>query len=96
MFKKRVQTIDEILQRFLRDEGLETPLLQKRLIDSWETVVGDTVAQYTTEKFIKNQTLFVKIQNPALRSDLSMMRSELVRKLNAEVGSMLITDVKIY
>ena len=57
MFKKRVQTIDEILQRFLREEGLETPLLQKRLIDSWETVVGDTVAQYTTEKFIKNQTL---------------------------------------
>ena len=96
MFKKRVQTIDEILQRFLRDEGLETPLLQKRLIDSWETVVGDTVAQYTTEKFIKNQTLHVKITSPALRHDLSMMRSQLVKRLNAEVGAMVIADVRIY
>jgi predicted nucleic acid-binding Zn ribbon protein len=96
MFKKRVQTIDEILQRFLRDEGLETPLLQKRLIDSWETVVGDTVAQYTTEKFIKNQTLFVKITNPALRQDLGMMRSQLVKRLNETVSSLIITDIRLY
>ena len=96
MFKKRVQTIDEILQRFLRDEGLETPLLQKRLIDSWETVVGDTVAQYTTEKFIKNRTLFVKITNPALRQDLGMMRSQLVKRLNETVSSLIITDIRLY
>ena len=96
MFKKRVKTIDEILQRFLRDEGLETPLLQKRLIDSWETVVGDTVAQYTTEKFIKNQTLFVKITNPALRQDLGMMRSQLVKRLNETVSSLIITDIRLY
>ena len=96
MFKKRVQTIDEILQRFLRDEGLETPLLQKRLIDSWETVIGDTVAQYTTEKFIKNQTLFVKITNPALRQDLGMMRSQLVKRLNETVSSLIITDIRLY
>ena len=75
---------------------METPLQQKRLIDAWGKVAGNVVEKYTAEKFIRNQTLFVKIQNPALRSDLSMMRSELVRKLNAEVGSMLITDVKIY
>lgn len=96
MFKKRVQTIDEILQRFLREEGLETPLLQKRLIDSWETVVGETVAQYTTEKFVKNQTLFVKITNPALRQDLGMMRSQLVKRLNETVSSLIITDIRLY
>jgi predicted nucleic acid-binding Zn ribbon protein len=96
MFKRNVQTLDNVINQFLRKEGLETPLLQKRLIDAWETVTGAVVERYTGEKFIKNQTLFVKINNPALRSDLSMMRSELVRKLNAEVGSMLITDVRIF
>lgn len=96
MFKRNVQTLDNVINQFLRKEGLETPLLQKRLIDAWEKVVGTVVERYTGEKFIKNQTLFVKINSPALRSDLSMMRSELVRKLNAEVGSMLITDVRIF
>ena len=89
-------SLDDVVGQFLRHEGLETPLQQKRLIDAWGKVAGNVVEKYTAEKFIRNQTLFVKIQNPALRSDLSMMRSELVRKLNAEVGSMLITDVKIY
>lgn len=96
MFKRRVLSLDDVVGQFLRHEGLETPLQQKRMIDAWGKVAGNVVEKYTAEKFIRNQTLFVKIQNPALRSDLSMMRSELVRKLNAEVGSMLITDVKIY
>lgn len=96
MFKRRVLSLDDVVGQFLRHEGLETPLQQKRLIDAWGKVAGNVVEKYTAEKFIRNQTLFVKIQNPALRSDLLMMRSELVRKLNAEVGSMLITDVKIY
>ena len=69
MFRRDVKSLDDILQKFLRDEGLETPLLQKRLMDAWDGVVGETVSRYTTEKFIKNQVLYVKIINPALRQD---------------------------
>ena len=96
MFKRQVKPIDEILQQFMRQEGLETPLQQKRLLDSWETVTGTTVARYTGEKYIKNQTLHVKITNPALRQDLSMMRSQLIKRLNGEVGAMVIADIRIY
>ena len=96
MFKRQVQTIGEVLNRLLRQEGLETPLLQRRLIDNWDEVAGSLAARYTTDKFIKNQTLFVKISNAALRQDLSMMRSELVVKLNQSVGAQIITDIRIY
>ena len=96
MFKQQPQALSEILQQFLREQGLEIPLRQKRLIDAWEKVTGATVARYTGEKFIKNQTLHVKITSPALRHDLSMMRSQLVKRLNAEVGAMIIADVRIY
>jgi predicted nucleic acid-binding Zn ribbon protein len=96
MFRREVKSIRELIAKTLRDEGLETPLLQKRLIDNWETVVGKTVAQYTGEKFIRNQTLVVKINNPALRADLSMMRTKLVQRLNDSVGAMIIADVKLF
>ena len=85
MFRRKVQPLDDLLNQFLRQEGLESPLLQKRLIAAWDTVAGPTVARYTQEKFIKNQTLFVKIINPALRANLSMMQSDLTKKLNATV-----------
>ena len=96
MFKRDVKTLDEILKRLLRSEGFETPLLQKRLMDSWDSVVGSSIAKYTGEKFIKNQTLFVKILNPALRQDLSMMRSKIVKHLNDNVGAMIISDIKFF
>ena len=95
MFRRNVQRIQDLLQKYLRDEGLETPLLQKRIIAAWEAVAGPTVTAYTGDKFIKNQTLLVKITNPALRQDLSM-RSQLVKRLNAQVGSVVIMDVRIY
>ena len=96
MFNREVQTLDDVIKRLLRQEGLETPLLQKRIVDAWERVAGDIVARYTVEKFIKNQTLFVKITNPALRQNLSMMRTQLVKRLNEAVGCLVITDVRIY
>lgn len=96
MFKRDVKPLSDLLRQFIRNEGLETPLLQKRVVDAWDDVTGKTVAQYTTDKFIKNQVLFVKITNPALRQDLSMMRSQLVRRLNESAGGAIISDVRIY
>ena len=96
MFKRDVKPLADILRQFIRNEGLETPLLQKRVVDAWEQVTGRTVSTYTEEKFIKNQVLFVKITNPALRQDLSMMRSQLTRRLNDAAGGNVISDVRIY
>lgn len=78
----------------LREQGLETPLNQKRLVDSWPEVAGPVVARYTLNTYIYNQTLYVRLSNPALRSDLSMRRQKLTEKLNAAVGEQVITDVR--
>lgn len=96
MFKRKVKSIAELLPQFLREEGLETPLLQRRLLSAWDEVVGKPIAQYTGEKFIKNQTLCVKILNPALRADLSMSRAMLVKRLNEAVGAQVIADIRFY
>lgn len=96
MFRREVKSISDLLSAFLRHEGLETPLLQKRAIGAWDTIMGPTIVRYTGEKFIKNQTMFVKIANPALRQDLSMMRSCIVRRINEAVGSQVIVDIRLY
>ena len=96
MFRRDVQSLADIVAQCLRHDGLETPLRQRRLVDSWGKVVGNAVERYTGDKFIRNQTLFVKILNPALRADLSMMRERLVRNLNVEAGAVIITDIKFF
>jgi predicted nucleic acid-binding Zn ribbon protein len=94
MFKRDVKEIKDLILRNLRAQGLETPLLQKRLIEAWPTVMGDVIAGYTQNLYIRNQTLFVHLTSPALRADLSMQRQEIVRKLNESVGNQVIAEVR--
>lgn len=95
MFRRKVLPVAEIVNRHLREKGLEMPLYQRRTIDAWEKVCGEVVARHTTHKYIRNQTLFVGISRPALRSELSMMRQEILQKLVDEVGHKVVYDIKI-
>ena len=47
MFKREIKNIGDLIRQNMRNQGLETPLLQKRLIDAWPEVVGEVIARYT-------------------------------------------------
>lgn len=96
MFRRRPQEVEQLVRLILRENGLETPLLQRRLVEAWEEVAGSAVAPYTEQKEIRGQTLWVKITNPALRADLQMRKTQLVAQLNATVGAQLINDIRFY
>lgn len=96
MFKRDVKQLHELIMRNLRVQGLETPLLQKRLVEAWPVVAGPAIARYTQDAAIRNQTLFVRLSSPALRAELSMRRQELVNKLNDAVGSQVIADIRFH
>jgi len=94
VFKREVKSISDLVLRNLRHQGLETPLLQRRLIASWPEVAGPTIARYTTEVTIVNQTLYVRLTSPALRADLSMRRQDFVNRLNSHIGVQVIADIR--
>lgn len=94
MRKRDVQLLRDLVLRNLHNQGLETPLQQKRLVEAWPEVAGALIARYTLNTYIYNQTLYVRLSNPALRADLSMRRQEFTRRLNDAVGEQVITDVR--
>ena len=96
MKRKKAIPIGDLVRQYLRDEGLETPLNQHHLISSWGEVMGNGILTYTGELFIKNQTLWVKINSSVLRQELSIGRNQIVRRLNEHVGAQVITDVKFF
>ena len=93
MIKNKPKQLGDLLMQFLRAEGLETPLLEHRIINAWTDVMGDTISRYTSELYIKNSILWVKLKSPALKQNLLMMHGDITRKLNAYVQSQVITDV---
>lgn len=93
MKRNNAEQIGDVLRQFLRQQGLETPLNEYRLVDAWKDVVGPVIARYTTNLFIKNQVLYVSLSSSVIRQELMMGREMLVRNLNAQVGSQVIVNI---
>jgi len=96
MKKSNTEQIGDVIRQFMRQEGIETPYNQFRLVQSWPSVMGENVAKLTGDIFIKNQTLFVQIKSPVLKQNLMMDHRGLARRLNEYVGAQVIEDVKCY
>lgn len=93
MKRNNAEPIGKLIQQFLRQESLESPLNEQRLLDAWPQVLGPTIASYTRELFIRNQILYVHLTSAALRQELMMGRELLVRNLNQKVGATVITNI---
>lgn len=93
MKRNNAEPIGKLIQSYLRQESLESPLNEHRLINAWFEVLGTTIASYTRDLFIKNQVLYVHLTSAALRQELMMGRELLVRNLNARVGAQVITNI---
>lgn len=93
MKRTNSETVGELIRQYLRQQGLEAPLNEYRLIQGWTHVMGPVVARYTRDLIIRNQTLYVRLSSPAIRQELSMQRRELVNRLNAYVGAQVVCDI---
>jgi len=93
MKKTNTENVGGVILQYLREMGLETPLNEHRLINAWDTVLGPAVSKYTKELKIYNQVLFVTVSSAVIRNELMMRRTELVSRLNSQVGAQVITQI---
>jgi len=93
MQRVKAEPLGLIIRKFLREEGLESPLNEYRAVSSWNELMGEVVARYTTNVTLRNGTLFVSLQNPALRQNLLMNKSAIMQKINDHVGAQVVQNI---
>ena len=96
MRRNNAEQVGDVIRFFLRQQGLESPLNEYRLVQAWSDVVGPAMAQYTSNLYIKNQTLHVHLTSAVLRQELMMARELLVKNLNRQVGAQVIVDIHFH
>lgn len=104
MKRTKTESITDLLGAFLRNNGLETPLAEYRLVKAWPDViqasfppgVSQRVMQATTDVHISSQTLHVSLSSPPLRQHLRMMAPTLIGALNASAGMNVITTIAFH
>ena len=91
--KSNDRPLKEIVQEILKKYRLEEHLEETRLIENWENISGPMIASHTSGLYVKDKTLFVKVDSAALRQELQYSKETLLRRLNRSSGREVIKDI---
>ena len=81
--------INNLLKAYKLDEGLN----ETKLLNSWEHVAGKMITKHTTKTYIRNKTLYIQLDSPALKHELSFAKTKLIKTLNDKVNQQVIDEI---
>lgn len=81
------ESIQSVLDRYLKESGLEEPVRRYRTLQDWPEIVGKTIAAVTRPERISNGKLFIRVENDAWRNELVFYKKEIIEKINKKLNS---------
>jgi predicted nucleic acid-binding Zn ribbon protein len=95
MRKSNTQKIGDVILECLRELHIDRKLKEVQLVSQWESMMGKTVAHRTSQIYIKNRILYLRVTSSVLKTELIMMRQDIIDKLNEKAGERLIEEIVI-
>jgi predicted nucleic acid-binding Zn ribbon protein len=95
MRKSNTRKIGEVILECLRDMQIERKLKEVNLISQWESLMGRTVAVRTDKIYIRNRILYIHVTSSVLKSELLMMRQDIIDRLNENAGELMVEQIVI-
>lgn len=94
MKRTNSQPIADLLNSFFEDNPkMADKLAEVRLIDYWHSM-NPMISRYTTDLFVKNRVLYVKLTSSVLKNELMLGKDNLINKLNEAVRREIIGDIR--
>lgn len=93
--KKKPEPIGDVLQGWIDQSGIATRIGQATVVPEWEKLVGPQIASVTAPTSVSaDGTLWVQVTTHAWMNELSLMKPQLLKALNARPGGGKIRDIK--
>lgn len=93
MKKKNEQTLEEAIQLYLNHYRLAGKLTEADLQQSWRAIMGNSIANHTTEIYLKKQVLVIHLDSSVLRNELSFAKNKIVEKVNEYFKKEVVKEV---
>lgn len=90
------KSFGQLFEQLIDSVGARDTYEQQHICYMWPEVMGPTINRHTLRRWVDGGTLHVVISSAPLKSELGMMRREIVARLNQAVGKTVITDLSIH
>jgi hypothetical protein len=85
--------LKDVLDRWLKAYGLDGKMKELDVIKAWPEMMGEAVAHRTSEIYIKNKKLFLKMESSVMRDELAHGKEIIIQRVNEHAGFEMINDV---
>ncbi|MDF0529394.1 DUF721 family protein [Tsukamurella sp. 8F] len=89
------QRFGTLITGISKARGWDRKVGEGTVLGCWETVVGPEVAEHATATGLRDRTLYVSAESTAWATQLRLMQSQLLAKINAAVGQGVVTRLNI-
>ncbi len=93
MERSNTQSIADAIRAYLKESKLEKPLKERKLVQSWETLLGKSVSRATSKIYLRDGKLFVHLSSSVVKNELYMLQDEIRKKLNDAAGEELVREI---
>lgn len=91
--KKDAAPLADVFQDLLKAYRLEDTYQEKLLISLWPELVGKTIADRSSNVYIKDKKLFVKISSGPVKKELQLNKSKVIALIESQIGKGIVEDV---
>ena len=93
--KSNLIKLGDAINQLFKQEKLDVKISQFSVKNSWKDIVGEVIANNTTEVSFNNSTVFVGMNSAALKHELSFRKEEIVNSINKFCGYKLVDTIVI-
>ena len=86
-------SIGDALDKFLEQSRLRGSIQALQIGDVWEDIMGKTIARYTEEIRIINDTLFITTHVAPLKQELIFQKEKIKLRVNEALGKNVIKEI---
>lgn len=85
MISSNEQILKDVINTLVRRYKLEYGMVSTKVVNSWEAVAGKLISKHTENIYVRGDTLYIKLDSPALKEELSYAKERLVKAINNAV-----------
>jgi hypothetical protein len=90
---KKLDKLSYTLGSLLKARGLQGRLSEYRIFGQWEKTVGAVIASHARPQSVRGGKLYLDVDSPAWMQQLSLLKPEIIEKVNKNFGKTAIKDI---
>ena len=85
--------IKDLMQSFIKENNLTKGMQKMKIEEAWQKLMGQGVVSYTQSVQLQNTTLIIRLTSSVLREELSYGKDKIIKMINEEMGSEVVTKL---